>query len=157
MKVIFALLCGFNLQASAKSTLQLFGHGGGPIDYVVTDPKGLKTGKNPLTHQEFKQIPDSSYYLEGIGDDETGEMLESDVERQFESMKARAGKYVFDVYSVPGGEYHIQISRFNSQGGFLASEKKHGPIGKNGHVQFEYNLSDALPTPAPLTPAKKTK
>jgi hypothetical protein len=52
-----------SLNISAKS----------PVDLLITDGQGRKTGFDPITQAAYNEIPESLYYSERIDNDETGE------------------------------------------------------------------------------------
>jgi hypothetical protein len=77
-------------------------------EILLIDPKGRKTGMNPLARGNYQEIPYSVYELEGIDDDETEEPGPSsgiiDVWCQPED-----GTYTLQVIGTASGKYELEV------------------------------------------------
>lgn len=77
-------------------------------EILLIDPKGRKTGMNPLARGSYQEIPNSVYEIEGIDDDETDEDGPSsgiiDIWCQPED-----GAYTLQVIGTADGEYELEV------------------------------------------------
>jgi hypothetical protein len=77
-------------------------------EILLTDPKGRKTGINPLVRGNYQEIPYSVYEFEGIDNDETEENGPSsgiiDIWCQPED-----GAYTLQVIGTASGEYELEV------------------------------------------------
>lgn len=77
-------------------------------ELLLTDPKGRKTGLDPAQRKAYQEIPNSSYELEGIDDDETGEPGPSsgivDV-----WCAPEEGEYTLEVIGILRGQYQLEV------------------------------------------------
>ena len=87
-----------------------------PAEFLVTDPIGRRFGKDPVTNAEYNEIPDASYFTEGI-DDPTGEILPSDHENKTLYIENPLdGHYDIKVIGTVTGDYTAEILVYDSQG-----------------------------------------
>ena len=87
-----------------------------PAEFLITDPLGRRYGKDPTTNIEYTEIPDASYFTEGI-DDSTGELPPSDHENKTIYMENPLdGQYDIKVIGTGSGSYTIDSAIYDNQG-----------------------------------------
>ena len=87
-----------------------------PAEFLVTDPIGRRFGKDPSTNTEYNEIPDASYFAEGI-DDPTGEISPSDHENKTLYIENPLdGHYDIKVIGTGQGEYTVDSAIYDAQG-----------------------------------------
>lgn len=113
------------------SALSIIGHS--PIEFLVTDPAGRRTGYDPQTGQYVQEILDSSYGIEAIGaTDGTGGHIET---LMFETGAPIAGTYSVQLIGIGTGEYQIDFVGYDS-GGSSSQQTIIGAIADTARISL---------------------
>lgn len=101
------------------------------VDMVVSS-EGKKTGRNPLSKQNFDEIPGATYYTEsGVADADLSDGSDDSTEpsKIFQNMKAPIGAtYEIEIFSEKGGSFDLTAYLFGSNGEPIGIEKKKGKL-----------------------------
>lgn len=84
--------------------------GHSPIEFLITDPAGNRTGFDPTTNTHFQQIPSSSYTIDPILDDI--DPLSGDttpIGKNLEVLAPASGEYSLTVFGTGTGQYTIDF------------------------------------------------
>lgn len=90
-------------------------HMASPADIVVIDSDGRAAGYNPLTQEEYTEIPGSMYVRDGIDDPEGMPSGESESKTLY-IPGALAGNYTIDVHGTGTGNYTLSVATTDSNG-----------------------------------------
>lgn len=95
-----------------KSALLLAIHS--PVEVVITDPLGRRTGFDPRTNSSYAEIPTSSYGIEFLAAaDESGGLLEQTV---LDLLTPVDGQYTIQTIGTDSGSYSIEVIAVNTEG-----------------------------------------
>jgi hypothetical protein len=97
-----------------QRTLRISAHS--PIELLVTDPLGNRSGFDPTTGTYWYEIPDAEYVVESIAaraDPSQGEYIES---KYLEISHPFDGNYVIQILGTDTGSYEVDVFAANSQG-----------------------------------------
>lgn len=86
-------------------------NGESPIQLLITDPSGNKTGYDPTTDTYLQEIPDSSYAIEGGLADPTGQSS-TPLVPFFHANSPNVGEYKIEVISTRTGSYSLNVKSF---------------------------------------------
>lgn len=117
----------FNSTSPDRRTLMTIIHS--PAELLVTDPQGRRTGKNPITGEEFNEIPGAVYVYNNIApntDNSKDEPLDE--------------KYVF-VPSPLDGEYKVSVIGIDT-GGYLVENVATDWDGGISSAQFSGSTAE---------------
>jgi hypothetical protein len=102
---------GLRLWSSAgtpPSALYVVAHS--PVELLVVDPRGKRTGFDPSTQLNLNEIPGSSYGAESLGDDDDPTSGDTTpVVKDFELLTPAAGTYSLVVTGTGNGPYSIDV------------------------------------------------
>src|SRR5712691_6779785 len=88
-----------------------------PVELLVTDPSGNRTGVNPVAGTRFEEILESAYYAESIEDDIDPSTSEPTPEvKTFADPMPQSGKYVVDVFGTGEGPYTLDFLGYDAGG-----------------------------------------
>jgi len=97
---------------SDRRTIRISAHS--PVELLVTDPQGRKSGYDPVTGTFWHEIPEAEYFVNSIGaDGGTDEILESKVLLIYAPLD---GDYTVSVLGTDEGEYEIDTYATTSLG-----------------------------------------
>jgi len=120
------------------SALSIIGHS--PIEFLVTDPAGRRTGYDPQTGQYVQQTLDSSYGIEAIGaSDGTSSHIET---LMFETGAPIAGTYSVQLIGVGTGGYQVDFVGYDS-GGSSNQQTIIGAIADTARISLTLGYSSA--------------
>lgn len=95
------------------SSLYIAGHS--PIELLITDPAGRRTGYDPATGQYLYEIPEAYYETETIGaHDGSGLQIQA---RVFDARTPASGAYAVRLIAVGTGAYYIDFGGYDEAGG----------------------------------------
>lgn len=104
----------FTAQPSERRTLTISAHS--PVELLVTDPLGRKTGYDPTTGTSWNDIPNTSYTIDAIAPDGgMGSEAPEEVKTLF-VYGSIDGQYTVDVFGTDQGSYVINAFASNLQG-----------------------------------------
>lgn len=85
-----------------------------PVEFVVIDPLGRKTGYDPITYTTWNEIPSAFYLLDSITPHEgsTGRIED----KYLEIKSPLDGEYQIVVYGIGLGNYTIEVSSLDWKG-----------------------------------------
>ncbi len=87
-----------------------------PAEFLITDPTGKKLGKDPSTGMAYNEIPNGSYFSDGI-DDPSGEMPPSGHETKWIYIDSPvSGNYSVKVLGSGAGEYTTELLAVDNSG-----------------------------------------
>lgn len=101
----------FSSSPSAPTALLITGHS--PIELLITDPSGNRTGRDPTTGQSFTEIPNSSYELESIGDDDDPSFTTPEA-KVLDIPNPAVGAYLMKVFGTGTGPFTIDFIGYDS-------------------------------------------
>jgi hypothetical protein len=78
-----------------------------PAELLLTDPQGRRTGRDPTTNSDYKEIPNSGYGDESIADAETGESVPPEME--LDIREPMNGTYILQVVGTESGSYSLYV------------------------------------------------
>ena len=89
---------------------------GSPAELLVTDPNSRRTGKDPVTGIVYNEIPDGSYFQEGLSNDmvETSTPLKE--VKHLWIPQPVSGQYSIKVMGTGSGGYSFDSLAYNAQG-----------------------------------------
>jgi hypothetical protein len=88
-----------------------------PIELLATDPSGNRAGVDPTTGQKFAEIPNSSYRIEAIADDDDPTATDTTAEvKVLELPNPNAGLYTLQVIGTGTGPFSIDFTAYDSNG-----------------------------------------
>ncbi|MDX1418124.1 MAG: hypothetical protein R3293_28240 [Candidatus Promineifilaceae bacterium] len=116
-----------------------------PVELLVTDPLGRRTGYDPQNNQYWNEIPDSSYFVEAIaaeGNPALGDWIESKILLIPPTVD---GEYTIAVHGTGQGTYEIDTYAADWQGR-VTSEVMHGQAqtGSVDEIKVDYNADAGL-------------
>jgi hypothetical protein len=105
----------FSSTATAPSALYIAAHS--PVELLVSNSDGKRTGFDPSTGTTLSEIPESSYGVESIEDDTdlTSGSTRPDV-KIFEALNPGAGSYTVQVIGTGIGPYVLDFLGYDSNG-----------------------------------------
>lgn len=116
-----------------QETLQVSAHS--PIELVIVDPLGRKTGFDPTTNTTWDQIPNASYVLETLAPD-GGQGQEDSLESKVAFIDAPLeGEYRIEVHGTGQGEYEIN-SFASDWSGDVSFVAHHGTAQNGSYDEF---------------------
>jgi hypothetical protein len=109
----YSSLRTYSSSAVAPSALVVSAHS--PVELLVTDPNGLRTGFDSSTVSTLTLIPSSTYLIESIGDDEnpTGGATTPEV-KSVEISTPLSGQYLVQVIGTGSGDFSIDFLAYDS-------------------------------------------
>lgn len=125
-----------------------------PVELLVIDPLGRKTGFDATTNGIKNEIPDSSYYIDyPIIDQESGLPI-GEPEKVLNIVLPLVGRYEFYAFGIGIGSFTLDFQTFDEKGNLfnktIGGTAENGsiftyPYIYTGHEIFEYNSSVYLP------------
>jgi hypothetical protein len=113
-----------------------------PAEPLIIDPRGRKTGYDPVSGVKYSEIPDSSYGTEGIGDAVTGapgpEMKELEIRQPMD------GQYELKVTGMQEGSYMLYIYAIEREGNPSVKEFDQIPISPGTIHTYILNYSKEI-------------
>lgn len=103
----------FSSSATPPTGLRISGHS--PIQLLVTDPQGRRTGINPSSHEELNEIPDASYGSESLSVDDDSDTTPITAEI-FEVLHPTDGTYEVTVVGTGIGTYRLNFIGYDQFG-----------------------------------------
>jgi len=101
--------------SASPQALLISGHS--PIEFLLTDPAGNRTGLDPTTGVQFNQIPGSSYSADSIQDDLDPSSGDTTPEvKNLEIVTPLSGTYNLEVFGTGVGAYAIDFVAEDSNG-----------------------------------------
>lgn len=111
---VYYKMVTYSQTSEDKRSLRISAHS--PIQFVVTDPLGRRSGYDPATGQVLDEIPLGEYFEDAIvgnGDPDSGVYLSSLV---FEVNDPVDGIYAYTIYGTGTGSYEINATTYNWHG-----------------------------------------
>lgn len=87
-----------------------------PAELLVTDPQGRKLGKDPINNIEYNEIPDGSYYQEGIGNPFAETPTPTKESKNIWIPDPLDGEYNIRVIGTDSGTYTLDFLAYNEAG-----------------------------------------
>ncbi len=105
----------FSSTATPPNGLYVAGHS--PIELIVTDPNGRRTGFNSANGQIITEIPGSGYATESLGDDiDTASSDTTPEVKLFEILSPLSGTYTVKVMGTGLGAYSLDFLGYDNNG-----------------------------------------
>ena len=115
---------------------------GGPVEYVVTDSQGKRSGLNPTTDTDYDEIPYAGY-----GDGSSGESREFGFNTALEDTSFST-TYTIQLFGTGNGVFKGSVGGRQTLSGKGASFSVLGVIGLNQTLTYVFNYStDSTVTP----------
>ena len=86
-----------------------------PVEIYVIDPQGRRLGKDPVTGQEFDEIPNGGYYTDTS-------FIDGSKIKTIEILKPADGDYAINVIGTDIGSYVIDYSGYDESGDWSGFE-----------------------------------
>lgn len=104
----------FTAQSSERRTLAISAHS--PVELLVTDPLGRKTGYDPTTGTSWNDIPNTSYTIDAVAPDGgLGSETPEEVKTLF-VYGSIDGQYTVEIFGTGQGSYTINAFASDLQG-----------------------------------------
>jgi hypothetical protein len=100
-----------------------------PVEYVVVDPLGRKSGYDPTTGKVWNEIPGATYLYEGLAPEDGGTPKFA---KTLSIPEPLDGKYESVLYGTGSGSYKFEVSNMDWQG--AAMEKLYSGTVSTGQV-----------------------
>jgi len=118
-------------------------------DLIVTSPKGLKIGKDPISNKTYNELGDnSSYGVEQLSaDDGSGRV--TDPQLVFNTGLLESGDYTIEIIGKNTGNYHL-IFQVYDRSGKSHQARLSGTIQKNSinkYILYDSNDEISITTP----------
>jgi hypothetical protein len=111
----YAGIFPFSGNAFPSSALRIVGHS--PIELVLTDPAGNKTGVDPTSGETFDQIAGASYATESIKDDADPDSgATTDISKVLDVSNPTDGIYILKVIGTGADAFHIDFDGYDLNG-----------------------------------------
>jgi hypothetical protein len=85
-----------------------------PAELLVKDSLGRRVGTDPRTGESFDEIPNGSYRLFGLGDDNG--QLDADPRKEVELLEPSEGEYKISVTGTGAGTYDLDVYAIDASG-----------------------------------------
>lgn len=90
-----------------------------PVEMIILDPLGRRSGMDPRTGQEYNEIPNAIYYRNKIESDifpvDTASILDDEPVKTFYMVGPMEGEYKVIVFGTGDGDYSIDVNATDSQ------------------------------------------
>jgi hypothetical protein len=116
------------------------------VHFLVSDPSGKRTGRNPVTGRRLLEIPGAGYVTEGIDDDVTG--TPGTESMMFSVRPTIQGKYVVELQGMRDTEYELSINASNRENRPFPTLESSGTIKTNEILRYVL-LFDPTPGGSP--------
>jgi hypothetical protein len=87
-----------------------------PIELILTDPSGNKTGTDPILGETFNQIPNSAYTTQSIANDDDPTRGATPESKVLDVPTPADGDYSLDVIGTGTGPFSIDFFAYDSNG-----------------------------------------
>ncbi len=111
-----------------------------PAELLITDPQGRKLGKDPINNIEYNEIPDGSYYQEGIGNPFSEIPMPTKESKFIWIPNPLVGQYDIQVIGTDAGTYALETLAYDQNGQSKDIIQK-GATAVNNIQTFELNYS----------------
>jgi hypothetical protein len=103
--------------STVRSPKALYVAAHSPVEFIVTDPNGKRTGFDSISGQIISEIPESNYTPESLGDDIDPMSGDNTPEvKQFELLAPLSGTYTVQVIGTGTGRYSLDLLGYNNDG-----------------------------------------
>ncbi|MFZ4402833.1 MAG: C39 family peptidase [Pseudobdellovibrionaceae bacterium] len=141
---------GYRLYKQISDPSMIFFHLTGGSNMMISDPKGYRSGYDPMNKQTLNGIPSGSYTLpESIGSALEGDNTVTPLEANFEVLEALDGAYQVQVYADPNKtitNYRLTAYSYDASGAINQIFDRSGRIQGNQSAVLNLNHSiQALP------------
>lgn len=115
-----------------------------PVEMLVTDPSGNRTGYNPTNGQSYNEIPGSSYSSETIADDDdpTG-TNQLPVTKVMDVPAPANGNYTLQVFGTGAGTYTLDFVGYDGNGN-ANTQGLAGSASVSSLAQYKVSYSSAV-------------
>lgn len=110
-----------------------------PAELLLIDPQGRRLGMDPITGQNFKEIPKSFYELSALTDQETG--LTEEPSKELTFAEPIDGEYVLEVTGTGIGDYALEVRAMNNTMQRSSTLVEQVPITPNERHQYKFYFS----------------
>lgn len=106
--------------ALATNTLQGLGiNTDSPVEFILTDPDGRRTGFDPVTKTPFREIPLSDYATYLYCDEQNGSSC-NPPDKQLNMTDQMPGLYTLDVIGTGSGDFRVEVTASDAEGNEIA-------------------------------------
>lgn len=120
-------------QAGDLSSIWIVADDISPVELLVTDHQGRRTGFDPSSEEPLREIPNSAYFAEYIESPDGSGGMGS---KQMEIRQPMSGDYVLRVTSAADGLYNLSIYCQDSGGGPFIDDFDKAPISTGAVHSF---------------------
>jgi hypothetical protein len=130
----------FSSSATPPQALRISGHS--PVELLVTDPAGDRTGLEPVSGQSFSEIPNGSYAAEAIaGDEDTAGTDSTPESKVLDLPLPKTGTYCLQVFGTGTGPFSIEFVAYDSKGN-PGMKTVSGNAGPGTRAEYKVQYSD---------------
>ena len=112
-----------------------------PVELLLTDPNGLRTGFDPATGQSFSEIPQTIYEHFGIDNAIAG--TEGAAHATLHMLNGAAGMYALKVTGIGNGSYLLYISAEGLDNHARVAAVKNVPITTGESHFYAFNFDES--------------
>lgn len=128
----------FAIGSSRPSALYVVAHS--PVELMLTDPSGNKTGLNPTGSSSEEGIPSSSYTNDAVQDDVDGSALTTPEVKILEVLTPEDGTYILHAQGIGSGAYSLDFWAYDENGAMShASASGQASLGSSAAYTVNYS------------------
>ncbi len=110
-----------NLNCADPSTAQALGvYSNDPVEFILTDPQGRRTGFNPVSNTSFQEIPTSAYSTAIYRDEQDFSIPDPPPFKALDMANQMAGQYTLDVIGTGSGNFTVEVRASDAAGNWIA-------------------------------------
>jgi len=94
-------------------------HANGPVEFILTDPQGRRTGFNPTTNTWFQDIPTSDYGTYLTCDEQNFSFCDPP-NKQLNMANQMDGQYTLDVIGTGSGDFRVEVTTSDAAGNWIS-------------------------------------
>lgn len=153
---IYDGIFAYSSTQTPPQALLITGHS--PIELILTDASGNKTGFDPVSGQAFDEIPNASYRTERIAADDDSGQIDSEI-KVLEVPLAPDGTYMVRVTGTGRGPYTLDFRGYDSNAATsVQSVNGMASMGSVAEFQVDYSATPGSQvTVAPVLPQLMTQ
>jgi len=112
-------------------------HTNDPVDFILTDPQGRRTGFDPITNTSYQDIPASAYSTTIYRDEQAFSFVEPPL-KALDMANQMSGQYTLNVIGTGSGAFNIEV-RTSDAAGNLVIQTYAGTTspGTSSHITFQ--------------------
>lgn len=89
-----------------------------PVEFILTDPQGRRTGFDPISSTSFQEIPASAYSTSVYSDELNFSFVEPPV-KSLDMAAPMAGQYTLNVVGTGSGSFTLEVTAADAAGNWI--------------------------------------